>query len=120
MNQCPLKVDVGRLNVELIRDDDFANQITLLLARVINAVFAGRHELLEDSQTAIEDWHDHLPFHAYHESEGEVFPRIQMIQDCQGEYVQHHRRYLAERSSRRHAILARRSDSVEWGCRPNM
>jgi hypothetical protein len=85
MNQCPLKVDIGRVDVAIARDDDYANQITLLLARIINAVFAGGQESCSDLAESIGEWRRYLPFDAYHESDRGVFPKVQMIQDCHGE-----------------------------------
>lgn len=85
INECPLKVDIGRIHVELRRDDDYANQITLILTRVINAAFVTSQEIPEELRVALQGWRSQLPFHAYHESDGGVFPRIQMVQDCHGE-----------------------------------
>ncbi|EXJ57643.1 hypothetical protein A1O7_07992 [Cladophialophora yegresii CBS 114405] len=33
VSECPLKVEIGQINIELDRDDDNANQITLLPSR---------------------------------------------------------------------------------------
>ena len=84
MNRCPLKVEIGRVDIALVRDDDYANQITLLLARVINAVFSGGKELLRDLHSLIEEWYTILPFRAYHNSDRGGFPKVQMIQNCHG------------------------------------
>ncbi len=92
INECPLKVDVGRVKLELSRDDDYANQITLLLTRVINAVFVGREEFPGELKVALVDWRNHLPFQAYHESDEGVFPRIQMVHDSHGKSCQTIRR----------------------------
>jgi hypothetical protein len=85
INECPLKVDVGEVNIELTRDDDHANRITLLLARLINTAFKPPRGALGELPQAIEYWYSQLPFRAYHESDGGTFPRVQMIQDCHGE-----------------------------------
>ncbi|KIW93781.1 uncharacterized protein Z519_05096 [Cladophialophora bantiana CBS 173.52] len=82
INRCPLKIEVGALDIVLRRDDDYANQITLLLARVINAAFADGSNLLVELQSAVSDWNLSVPFQPYHESHGGVFPKIQMVEDC--------------------------------------
>ncbi|KAJ9601927.1 hypothetical protein H2200_013597 [Cladophialophora chaetospira] len=84
INECPLKVDVGQVDLDLGRDDDHANQITLLLASLINAESADSGGPLGELRMAIEHWRSHLPFQAYHESDGGTFPRIQMVQECHG------------------------------------
>ncbi|OQV08298.1 Fungal specific transcription factor domain-containing protein [Cladophialophora immunda] len=82
INRCPLKIEVGAIDIELCRDDDYANQITILLARVINAAFADGSELLVDLQSAISAWNLSVPFQPYHESHEGVLPKIQMVEDC--------------------------------------
>ncbi|KAH0839275.1 C6 transcription factor [Fonsecaea pedrosoi] len=82
INRCPLKIEVGAIDIELHRDDNYANQITILLARVINAVFAGGSDLLVGLQSAVSAWNSSIPFKPYHESHQGVFPKIQMFEDC--------------------------------------
>ncbi|KAL2433476.1 hypothetical protein ABEF95_003337 [Exophiala dermatitidis] len=76
VNQCPLKIDLGNVDINPSRDDDYANQATLLLARIINAVFLDQHAVVEELQEALESWKSSLPFRPYHQSHGGVFPKI--------------------------------------------
>ncbi|OAL34976.1 hypothetical protein AYO20_05691 [Fonsecaea nubica] len=87
INRCPLKIEVGAIDIELHRNDDYANQITILLARVINAVFAGDSDLFVGLQSAVSAWNSAVPFKPYHEYHQGVFPKIQMVEDCHGELI---------------------------------
>ncbi|KAJ4676159.1 hypothetical protein HRR93_004058 [Exophiala dermatitidis] len=83
VNGCPLKIDMGNVDINPSRDDDYANQATLLLARIINAVFLDQHAVVEQLREALESWKSSLPFRPYHQSDGVVFPKICFIRDCQ-------------------------------------
>ncbi|OAL26837.1 hypothetical protein AYO22_04004 [Fonsecaea multimorphosa] len=89
INGCPLKIEVGAIDIELRRDDDYANQITILLARVINSAFAGGAELLVDLQSAISAWRLSVPFQPYHQSHEGALPKIQMVEDCHVAAIQY-------------------------------
>jgi hypothetical protein len=85
INEYPLKTDIGSVSIDAYRDDDYANQITLLLARVVNTVFLDIEDDDSSLRREVSQWRSNLPFEPYYEtSQEEGFPRILMIHCCQG------------------------------------
>jgi len=85
INGCPLKTDIGSVEIGAYRDDDYASQITLLLARVINTVFLDIEDHGFTLHREVSQWRSSLPFEPYYEtSQEEGFPRILMAHVCQG------------------------------------
>ena len=85
INEYPLKIHVGAVDLTPYRDDDYGNQMTLLLARIVNAAFLDNYVVVEGLREAVVRWHSSLPFQSYYEcDEGWAFPKIRMIQDCHG------------------------------------
>ncbi|KAG9775406.1 hypothetical protein KCU88_g5106, partial [Aureobasidium melanogenum] len=67
---------LGNVDINPSRDDDYPNQASLLLARIIDAVFLHQHAVVEQLREALESWKSSLPFRPYHQSDGVVFPKI--------------------------------------------
>ncbi|KAK5048681.1 hypothetical protein LTR84_005772 [Exophiala bonariae] len=77
INEYPLKTNIGNVRLIASRDDDYANQITLLLARVINTVFLDGEDDGFRLDSEVKQWHASLPFQPYHEmSQDQGFSRI--------------------------------------------
>ncbi|KAJ9494375.1 hypothetical protein H2202_010158 [Exophiala xenobiotica] len=105
INECPLKIELGEVNVEPRRDDDYASQITLLLGRLINAAFAKEQLTVERLRQAVSHWYSTCPFRPYHESHGSGFPRIRMLQNCHSMHYYYVAMCLVDVSNARPARL---------------
>ncbi|KEF52445.1 uncharacterized protein A1O9_11686 [Exophiala aquamarina CBS 119918] len=111
INRYPLKTNIGSVRIGVYRDDDYASQITLLLARVINKVFLDIEDDGVTLRKELSEWRSSLPFEPYHEtSQDEGFPRILMIHVCQGGLVMEDTTDRADIDSRCVTILPCRCD----------
>lgn len=94
MEQCQLKMSLEHIAQEtLSTDQDQLNAISLLLGRIINAVYTDhqREQRWGSLSHAVGMWYDALPtrFQPFSRAEGcGILPSIWMFQDCHGSLTQ--------------------------------
>jgi hypothetical protein len=79
-SDCPLKVSMDQVCLLEAHDDEFANHMTLLLARTVN-VFYGKDE--DDVLPEIHAWRRRFTRQPFSRTQGKVFPVVKMLKDCQ-------------------------------------
>lgn len=78
--ECPLKIQIEQVFVQAVADDEFANSITLLLGRTVNAFF-GQEPI--DMLPEIDEWRSRFRKEPFSRIEGGAFPATKWLKDCQ-------------------------------------
>lgn len=86
-----MRVEEGLMQISQDVDEDFANTISIILAKIVNAAFGGSSwtGLLSRKFTAeVDAWRDQLPSHIWPYTRAErpssVFLAIRHFRDCHG------------------------------------
>jgi hypothetical protein len=79
--ECPLKIQIDQVFVQAFADDEFANSMTILLGRTVNAFF--NNESAFDILPEIREWRTKFEREPFSRIEGGVFPAPKMLKDCQ-------------------------------------
>ncbi len=79
-SDCPLKVHMDQVCLLERLDDEYANNISLLLGRTVNVFFGNQ---TDDVLPEIHAWRKRFIREPFSRVEGEIFPIIKMAKDCQ-------------------------------------